>query len=201
MNHSTALAGMHRNHTQPSRPGTETVGVSDDRLDEFFAAQEHRAYLRAKIATRGLHADSLDIVQESMLSFVNKRYERKPREQWAPLFQRIVQNKIMDWHRRQKVRNGLLWFRTDDQPDPVDSHADPRPDSEQATRTDQANQALIRALEQLPPRQQQVFLLRAWEELDTRETAAAMGISEGSVKTHYARAIHRLREKLGEHWP
>ncbi|MCZ6771113.1 MAG: sigma-70 family RNA polymerase sigma factor, partial [Proteobacteria bacterium] len=57
---------------------------------------------------------------------------------------------------------------------------------------------LNRVLEALPLRQQQVFLLRIWQGLDVRETAAAMRCSQGSVKTHLFRATARIREALDE---
>ena len=95
------------------------------------------------------------------------------------------------------------WLRTgpDEQADPfmsVPGTPADRPD--RMLETDEAMAGLEDAVRGLPARQQQAFMLRCLEGLDTAATAAAMGCSEGSVKTHYSRAIHALRAKLGEHW-
>jgi RNA polymerase sigma-70 factor (ECF subfamily) len=159
----------------------------------------------AQIAT-GRDEEAHDLVQESMLKLV-ERYGKRNETEWGPLFHRILQSKIRDWYRRTKVRNRWQrWFSGnedgEDTDDPLESIADPAALSvERQLQTKQAAAALDEALRTLPLRQQQAFLLRAWEELDVAQTAAAMGCSEGSVKTHYFRAVQTLRKLLGSHWP
>ena len=170
-------------------------------LDRFLAGVEKRAYRMARFAT-GDTEEALDLVQEAMFTLV-RRYAKRPESEWGPLFHRILQNRIRDWYRRQKVRNRLTgWLRRnadEDGGDPIEN----LPDGEHLEPPAQVDNAdlhgrLEEALQALPLRQQQTFLLRAWEGLDVNETARAMGISSGSVKTHYSRAVHALREKLGD---
>jgi RNA polymerase sigma-70 factor (ECF subfamily) len=153
----------------------------------------------------GNEDDALDIIQDAMLAFVRK-YASHPEEQWAPLFYRVMQSRVTDWHRRSTVRNRLRsffgWGDSTDDEDPLeqleDRHALP---ADQKIAGDQLAVSLEAALKALPLRQQQAFLLRAWEGLDTRQTATAMGCSQGSVKTHYSRALHALRDSLEEFRP
>jgi RNA polymerase sigma-70 factor, ECF subfamily len=172
-------------------------------MDRFLASVERRAYRMAQLAVRD-REEALDLVQESMYSLV-KDYGRRPEEEWRLLFYRILQNRIRDWHRRRRVRNRWtkLWGgkRQVDEGDPSSNPGDILPDPDQRNPDEEVqakdrSEALRVALAILPLRQQQAFLLRAWEELSVRETAKAMGCSEGSVKTHYARAVHALREQL-----
>ncbi len=169
-------------------------------LNDFLMGVEKRAYRMAHLAT-GNPDEALDIVQDAMLVLA-KKYARRDATEWGPLFHRIMQNRIRDWYRRQKVRNTLrTWLApTEDDPDPMDNL--PAATNREPAR--QVNQqamlvALEAALKTLPLRQQQVFLLRVWEGLDVAETARAMNISGGSVKTHYSRAVHKLRELLDEY--
>lgn len=172
-------------------------------MDRFLAEVEARAFRMVQIAVRN-EADALDIVQDAMIRLV-QNYASRPAKEWRPLFFRILQNRLRDHQRHQGVRNRVLsWFRPADD----DAYADPiaqapgreqeRPDREAAM--DETLSALEQAVAALPARQQQAFLLRCMEGLDVAETARAMGCSQGSVKTHYFRAVHSLRETLGEHW-
>ncbi|MGE0385064.1 MAG: RNA polymerase sigma factor [Gammaproteobacteria bacterium] len=174
-----------------------------DDLDRFLAGVERRALRMAQFAT-GSRDDALDIVQEAMMTLV-RSYGTRPPGEWGPLFHRVLQSRINDWHRRRVVRNRLrVWLgrkgEDDDAPDWTESIADERPGPDGALGGEQALGAIERALRRLPLRQQQAFLLRAWEGLDVKDTARAMGCTEGSVKTHYFRAVNALRAQLGEHW-
>lgn len=157
----------------------------------------------AYLAT-GCEDDALDVVQDGMLDFV-RLYAAKPSAEWRPLFHRVLQSRITDWHRRTSVRNRFRsWFggsgHEGDPPDPVETFADPRgetPASELLNR--ELGERLESGIRQLPLRQQQAFMLRAWEGLDVAQTAVAMKCSEGSVKTHYFRAVNALRNVLEEY--
>lgn len=173
-------------------------------LNEFLAEVERRALRMAEIAVRD-RDEALDIVQESMIKLA-RNYANRDRNEWAPLFYRILQNGIRDWHRRRKVRNRVMvWFGrggdSDDTYDVIAAAPDPAGRAPvEELQTEEAMQRLETAIGELPGRQREAFMLRTFEGLDVAGTAAAMGCSEGSVKTHYSRAVHTLREQLGDVW-
>ena len=165
---------------------------------------EKKAFHYARIAT-GNEQDAMDIVQDAMLKLV-QRYAKRDEGDWPALFTRIVQNNLADFYRRNVVRRKWRqWFghSEDDETaeDPLEQVAQTgthQPDEQLGQQ--RAMQTLDAALKKLPLRQQQVFLLRQWEGLDVAATARAMGVSEGSVKTHYSRAVQSLRSQLEDHW-
>jgi RNA polymerase sigma-70 factor (ECF subfamily) len=181
--------------------GVETL-QREQELNRFLAEVEKRALRIAEISIRD-RDEALDLVQNAMIKLVRK-YSDRTSDEWAPLFYRILQNGVRDWHRRQAVRKRVMvWFggTSDDEFDVVAAAPDPSgrsPDEQLESR--EAMRELEQALAVLPRRQKEAFMLRAFEGLDVAGTAAAMGCSEGSVKTHYSRAVHSLRETLGEHW-
>lgn len=194
---------------QPSAgPTRGEEGALDLRakLDAFLAEVQFRALKIARIGTGG-HDDAMDLVQDAMLRLARK-YARRPADDWPALFYRILQNRIRDWQRRRAVRQrvagwlpGMKFDDSGHAPDPFQQAPDRHePGPERRAEVDGAIDTLESAVGALPARQQQAFLLRALEGLDVRATAAAMGCSEGSVKTHYSRAVKQLRERLGEHW-
>jgi RNA polymerase sigma-70 factor, ECF subfamily len=176
-------------------------------ISAFLAGVERRAFKQAIFATRDDDA-ALDIVQDAMLKLTEK-YADKPAGELPMLFQRILQNTIHDHFRRLKVRSTWMTVLSalgkgddkDEDFDPLETlpaRSDSNATVDPAVQFNQAQivAAVEQALARLPARQREAFLLRYWEELDVAETAAAMGCSEGSVKTHCSRAVHALAEML-----
>jgi RNA polymerase sigma-70 factor (ECF subfamily) len=171
-----------------------------DKADDInsFLAQEERRALRMSQISIGIRDEAFDVVQESMIRFVEK-YSHKPAQEWRPLFYRVLNNCLIDWHRRQKVRSAFLgWFSHADEMEQIESR---QPCPVRKLQTSKAMEELQTALQCLPLRQQQAVLLRVWDGMDVQTTAVAMGVSVGSVKTHFSRGLKALQKSLGDHWP
>jgi RNA polymerase sigma-70 factor (ECF subfamily) len=176
--------------------------IAEESLEAFLGDVQARALTMARMATGDVD-EALDLVQDAMTAFV-RRYARCPSEQRRPLFYRVLNNRITDWYRRRARWRLRIFggFRASDEyadgPDPM-AEAAPAERPDGAASDGEFALALERALARLPVRQRQVFLLRAWEGMDVREAASALGIGEGSIKTHYFRALASLRQALEAH--
>ncbi len=180
-----------------------------DALSDFLRSVEKRAFKRTAYTVRDDDA-ALDIVQDAMIRLA-ENYAERPAAEWPALFQRILSNATLDWFRRQKVRNAVVQnFSSLSDPEDEDGDmswletlgaAEARDDPRFESAADQVERArILQDIEdevtKLPARQREAFLMRYWEELDVAETAAAMGCSVGSVKTHCSRAVHTLARVL-----
>jgi RNA polymerase sigma-70 factor (ECF subfamily) len=180
--------------------------ASDKELSDFLKSIEKRAFKRAVYAVRDEDA-ALDIVQDSMIRLAEKYIDR-PAAELPLVFQRILSNATMDWFRRQKVRNAVVRNFSEfesadgegefDLLETLDALAGSSGSESAADSVSRAQVLVLIEAEiaRLPGRQREAFLLRYWEELDVAETAAVMGCSEGSVKTHCSRAVHALAKAL-----
>jgi len=148
-------------------------------------------------------ADALDIVQDAMMKLASN-YALRPANEWKPLFFRILENCIYDFHRKETRRKSWFSFLkpANDENEEVLNPGDDMPDDDEAPEmvieAEQLNDDLVAVIEALPLQQQQCFLLRSWEGMSVKETADAMNITEGSVKTHYSRAMQKLQQVLNE---
>ena len=187
-------------------PSPEHVLATEKELSDFLKQAEKKAFKRTYYHVRDEEA-ALDILQDSMIK-LSTHYGDKPIAELPLLFQRILSNTTLDWFRRQKTRNAhftnLADFSAPDGPQDFDllevsasvEDSQLSESAEQWTGRLQTLQQIESAVMALPARQREAFLLRYWEELDVAETAAVMGCTEGSVKTHCSRAIQALHRIL-----
>ena len=180
--------------------------ATERELSDFLKSVEKRAFKRSVYHVRDEEA-ALDIVQDSMMKLA-EHYGDKPANELPMLFQRILSNCTLDWFRRQKTRNALFSNMSDFESSVEDGDFDlletfaseegsqQAESAEDTTRRAQIFHAIEAQIEELPARQREAFLMRYWEDMDVAETAAAMGCSEGSVKTHCSRAVLALSKAL-----
>jgi RNA polymerase sigma-70 factor (ECF subfamily) len=180
--------------------------ATEKELSDFLKGVERRAFKQAVYAVRD-DDSALDIVQEAMIKLAEK-YGDKPAQELPLLFQRILQNATHDHFRRQKVRDkfsvNFSQFGGDEDAEDfdllemlgVDEGSRNAESAYDQVARDQVLAVIEGEVKRLPARQREAFLMRYWEELDVAETAAAMGCSEGSVKTHCSRATHALAKAL-----
>jgi RNA polymerase sigma-70 factor (ECF subfamily) len=193
------LAGV---YNTPAFGQAESEQHLNRALEQFLEDVEKRAFKIAQLALRD-DDDALDAVQDAMMKLVQSYASRGP-DEWRPLFYRILANRIRDMQRRRTVRGRIMaWLpardaEDDEEFDPIAQAPSPEVTPARRLELDEAIGALEIAIRELPPRQQQAFLLRNFEGFDVAETASAMGCSEGSVKTHYFRAMESLRARLGD---
>ena len=191
--------------TDPLSEGaTDALGYST--IEEFLKFIERRAFHMARISTNNVD-DAHDIVQDTMYKLVEKYADKAPAD-WKPLFYTILRSKTTDYYRRNAIRNKVFPWRKPNSNE-SDDYLEPLINLSTSAGTDDPDSMLVRserlqqltsAIKQLPLRQQQAFMFRAWEGLSTLQTATAMGCTEGSVKTHYSRAMKRLRALLGDYY-
>ncbi|RZI43078.1 RNA polymerase sigma factor [Herbaspirillum sp. HC18] len=181
--------------------------ATEKELSDFLENVERRAFKQAVYAVRKDEA-ALDIVQDAMIKLAEK-YGDKPASELPMLFQRILQNTIHDYFRREKVRGTWvslfsgLGHDTDDAEnfDLLETYEAEEGTEAAESSADKVERAQVLAvieeeIQKLPTRQREAFLMRYWQDMDVAETAAAMGCSEGSVKTHCSRATHALAQAL-----
>jgi RNA polymerase sigma-70 factor (ECF subfamily) len=180
--------------------------ATEKELSDFLKSVERRAFKRSVYHVRDEEA-ALDIVQDAMMKLA-EHYGDKPPNELPMLFQRILSNCTLDWFRRQKTRNALFSNMSDFESASEDGDFDlletfsfeeasqQTESAEDSTRRAQILREIEGEIQQLPARQREAFLMRYWEEMDVAETAAAMGCSEGSVKTHCSRAVAALSKAL-----
>lgn len=154
-------------------------GPGSDGFDAFVAARSRALIRRAALLTGGDLPSAEDLVQHALIE-VWRRWDRVVEMEHIEGYVRTV---LLRRFLRERDRSPVALALTDEQDHAVHP-AGP------------AGLDLIHAVRRLPRMQRAVILLRYYDDLSEAETATALGISTGSVKSHTSRAMGRLRELL-----
>lgn len=180
--------------------------ATEQELCDFLKSVEKRAFKHSIYRVRNEEA-ALDIVQDSMMKLA-QHYGDKPAGQLPMLFQRILSNTTLDCLRRRKMSSAIFSSMSDfasrtkgghfDVLETLESlnHSEGTESAQDASERDQLLREIERQIQELPGRQRDAFLMRYCEDMDVAQTAAAMGCSPGSVKTHCSRAVRALSQAL-----
>src|SRR6266516_4326593 len=159
----------------------------DDQAVERLLGERGQHLMRAAVALTGSRADGEDLLQAALERLLRnwRRVDTDP----EGYLRRTLYNLAADgWRRRGRWRGRLAEFRSQARAAATGG--------EDITVVD-LRDALIRLLQQLPPRQRAVVVLRYWEQRTEAETAELLGCTEGTVKSAAARGLRRLRELAG----
>ena len=183
-----------------SEEASVLLSTAEQRLKYFMREVTGRALVMMESATQGHNGIAMDLVQEAFIS-LHKSYAEKSTDEWYPLFYTILNNKLQDWRRKESRRAFpfSLFKKSDldsDEDEMMEIVDESTPNPLHFLAQELAVEEIQNAISKLPVRQQQAFMLRAWEGFDTHTTAEIMNCTEGSVKTHYHRAIQGLRASL-----
>lgn len=167
----------------PYRTAKDLSDLADLHYDQLFA------YVRGRVRSA---AQAADIVQESWLRALIAFRDHEVANRRNFLF-RTARNLVIDTYRRETVR--AKWVSSGELPEHV---ACERPSAEREIIARQELGRLMTVVVQMPPRRQQVFMLRRFDLMDQAEIATALGITRGAVEKHLRLALVHLLTHFGD---
>ena len=159
----------------------------DDQAVERLLGERGQHLMRAAVALTGSRTDGEDLLQAALERLL-QNWSRVDTDAEGYL-RRTLYNLAADgWRRRGRWRGRLAEFR---------SQARAEGTGSDDVAVVDLRDTLVRLLQQLPPRQRAVVVLRYWEQRSEAETAELLGCTEGTVKSAASRGLRRLRELAG----
>jgi RNA polymerase sigma-70 factor (ECF subfamily) len=144
----------------------------------------------------GSHAAAEEVVQDVFLRIWQRRERWQVSGPVAAYLYTAVRNHALNEVRRQRVRDR---WRTGARRDSPDARTGPMaPSADQDVQTAELARVVQRAIDELPPRCREVFLLRRQHELSYAEIAQILGIAPKTVEIHIGVALKALRKKLAD---
>jgi RNA polymerase sigma-70 factor (ECF subfamily) len=169
-----------------------------DALVEDFRA---KAYSLAYQWTQN-REDALDVCQDAFLKLYRALPNWAARASVFTWLYRVIINRAIDMKRKRARRKTISadTQRSDDDHALPELPASTLSNPERRLASKELEARIHEAVMQLPTKQQQVFVLRHFEDLPLKEIAAIQQTSLGGVKATLFLAVRKLREALGEFW-
>ncbi len=174
-------------------PLVERARAGDTRAFSVLVERHQRAAVRLAQALSGLPADAEDIAQEAFVKGYRSLHRFRAGAPFRPWLLTIVANEARNRRRATGRRGHYELTLVEDRSQRVDVSS-----PEVATEVDARRAQLLTAVAGLPTRQRDVVACRYLLELSEAETAEVLGVSAGTVKSHLARALDRLRQEVGD---
>ena len=162
------------------------MGAYEELVHTYQGIAFRTAYLIA-----GTAADAEDAAQEAFVKAYRALGRFRPGAPFRPWLLQIVANEARN-RRRSAGRRAALALRAAAQ----ESSGDAAPSPEAALVASERRQELLVALERLREEERLVLACRFFLDLSEEETAAALGVRRGTVKSRQSRALARLREEM-----
>jgi RNA polymerase sigma-70 factor (ECF subfamily) len=179
-------------------PGWEVlarVAAGDVEAFALLVESHQERLLRLSERLLGDREEGRDAVQEVFLKAFRKASDFRPQGRVYTWLYRIAVNHCLNRLRRRRLVRFTRFAgpaEGEDVEAPELDPADGAPSPEETLATRRRWAATRRALAALPPNQRVVVVLVRFEGLSYRETAAALGITEGAVESRLFRAMRRL---------
>jgi RNA polymerase sigma factor (sigma-70 family) len=163
----------------------------DQRAFETLVRPHEETAFRLAYVITGSAAEAEDAAQEALVKAWQALGRFRTSQPLRPWLLRIVANEARNRRRATSRRFGLV-ARAGEQ-----SSGGAAPSPEDLSAAADESRRLLAALGELPEPARLVLACRYLLELSERETAAALGIRRGTVKSRTARALTELRERYG----
>ena len=162
---------------------------ADDSVDlaELYRTHHLQMVRLARLLVDDL-ASAEDVVQEAFLGMHRNRAALRDSGAAVGYLRRAVVNQSRSMLRRRRTVRAHLKVAEPEIAPPADHEV----------LLDEEHQEVLRAVDQLPPRQREVLVLRYWSDMSEAEIAAALGISKGTVKSQASRAMSALARIMAE---
>ncbi len=149
--------------------------------------------LRTAYLVAGTAPDAEEAVQDAFVKAYRALWRFRPGAPFKPWLLRIVANEARN-RRRSAGRRTALALRVAGDAAPGDAAPSPEAALLGAERRDR----LVAALNRLSERDREAVVCRYILDLSEADTAAALGVRRGTVKSRLSRALERLRAEFGE---